>query len=147
MSYDSTREAKRVIIARHRQVVIWWCLVDYYKRFDDINAKLTYWEQEHVGIIMKQLHDVDFEGTNSEEARKQILEHLWKEILEFDTDKETIVNVFWDKFNKEEIPVDYSKWDSVANDFQKDIDKIIYLISSGTREEVDNYLLDRFGIQ
>jgi hypothetical protein len=144
MAYEKKEEIQR-IKSQTKSIVSWWCLLDYFKKYEDIN-NLTQHEQGKLAGLLHNLAADKVKDSNSKEVKLKILNDYWKEKLELDKDERNVVNVFWDKFNKEKIKREYNKLDDVARDFVKDIDVVINLISSGTRESIDTYLNNNFGV-
>lgn len=138
--------AKKKIEDQSNNLISWWCLLDYFKRFEDINS-LTPHEQGKLAGLLKSLSEIDFKKTDSIKARRKVLNDYWKDNgWDYDKYPERIVTVFSDKFLEENIKKDYSKWDIIAQDFIKDMDVIIELIAKGGRTAIDNYVKQKFGV-
>lgn len=144
MAYNREKIKQR-IKAQTKNIVSWWCLLDYFKKYEDIN-NLTQHEQGKLGGTLHTLAKDKVKDSDSEEVKIKILNDYWKDTLELHDNPETVVNMFWDKFNKECIKCDYDKFDEIGRDFNKDIDIVISLIASGTRSSIDTYLREKFGI-
>ena len=126
-----------------KNLLIWWCLCDYFYKYEDVN-NLLHHEKVKLRGVFKDCCRIKFKKLDSEKIKKSFLENLWIEEEEYIIDPSNVIPSFIEKFDDENIEYDDDKYLNVSKDFVKDIPKIISLISEGDHAKCVAYVNSRF---
>ena len=116
------------------QIVQNWCLIKYCNLYDEENYNRLHWSNELIAHIGKLLRQKIKGGINKERTTKI----AWIELEEIN-DPEIVEMTIVYKFDEEGIKTDLNK---IANEFIKQLDKIVYIISNGTPSELKKYVYE-----
>lgn len=128
--------------SRFANLLIWWCLCDYFHKYEDPNNLLHHETTKLIGAF-RDCSKIKFKKMNSEEMRKKTLQNIIsnEKYLENQTN---IISDFITKFDSEKIERNNNKYMDIANDFIKDIPTIISLIEKADSSKCINYVDSRF---
>ena len=116
------------------QIVQNWCLIKYCNLYDEENYNRLHWSSELIAHMGKLLRQKIKGGINKERTTKI----AWIELEEINN-PETVEMTIVYKFDEEGIKTDLNE---IANEFVKQLDKIIYLICNGTPSELKKYVYE-----
>ena len=103
-------------------LIMWWCLCDYFYRYEDPN-RLLHHEKIKLGGKFKDCCRIKFKNMDSTKIKKNFLENLWIEEEEYVTDPSGVITSVIEKFDDENIEYNDDKYLEVAKDFVKDMPK------------------------
>lgn len=124
-------------------LLIWWCLCDYFYKYEDPN-KLLHHEKVKLRGSFKDCCKLKFKKMDSSKLKRNFLEKIWTEEEDYLNTPSDVVPEFTEKFDDERIEEDEVKYNEVAKDFVKDIPKIISLIEEGNVMKCISYVNSRF---
>lgn len=137
------KEVEDTIRNQSDNIIIWWCLCDYFSKYDDVN-NLLHHEQIKLKGILRVINNIKVKKLNSKEIKKNYLHKLWIEDWEYVKKPNILIDVFEGKFDDEKIKYNKKKYTEVAKDFANEIPMLIELMSNKTPSEITKYVETRF---
>lgn len=114
------------------QIVENWCLVHYCTLYDIDNINKNHWKQELDAYCYRLFRTI------TKNDKQRILEQVWIRDNELNK-KEVVIQWMKRKFRIEQIK-DRAQQEQICQDFAKQIDHIIFLISGKDYQELYRYI-------
>lgn len=137
------KEVEDTIKNQSDNIIIWWCLCDYFSKYDDLNGLLHH-EKIKLKGILKKINELKVKKLDSKDIKRKFLHHWWVEGWEYTKRPSILIDVFEGKFDDEKIEYNRKKYLEVANDFAKEIPNLIELMSTKSLGEITKYINTRF---
>ena len=137
------KEVENTIKYQSDNIIIWWCLCDYFYKYEDPN-NLLHHEQIKLKGVLRVINNIKVKKLDTKEIKKSYLKKLWIDGWEYTKRPGILIDVFEGKFDDEKIEYSHKKYLEVAKDFAKEIPTLIDLISCKTSNEIAKYVIDRF---
>lgn len=137
------KEVEDTIKYQSENIIIWWCLCDYFSKYEDPN-NLLHHEQIKLKGILRKINELKVKKLNSSDIKRKFLHHWWIEGWKYIKRPSILIDVFEGKFDDEKIEYNRKKYLEVAKDFANEITTLIELMSSKAPSEITKYVNKRF---
>lgn len=137
------KEVEDTIKNQSDNIIIWWCLCDYFSKFEDPN-NLLHHEQVQLKGILRKINEMKVKKLDSKEIKRNFLNHWWVEGWEYTKRPSILIDVFEGKFDDEKIEYNRKRYTQVAKDFANEIPRLIDLMCNKSPSEITKYINTRF---
>lgn len=137
------KEVEDTIKNQSDNIIIWWCLCDYFYKYEDPN-ELLHHEQIKLKGLIRKINEMKVKKLDSKDIKRKFLHHWWIDGWEYTKRPSILIDVFEGKFDDEKINYNRKKYMEVAKDFANEIPELIDLMTSKSTNDISRYVINRF---
>lgn len=134
------KELEDKIDDKHRILILWWCLCDYFAKHEDPNTLLNH-EKTKLVPLMDEIRKYTIKKMNTERIKRNTLTYVLKEKYDYIKCPNNLMNVISGKFLEEHIDKKY--WKEVIDDFIQGVNELINILCDTTKS-LDSYIRKTF---
>lgn len=135
------KELEDKLDEQHENIIIWWCLCDYFSKHEDPNTLLNH-EKTKLIPLMEKIRNYTVKNMDTVKIKRNALTYFLKEKYDYLEKPSNLKPIICGKFYEEKIDEKYL--DEVINNFIDGIDDLIEVLSN-TKISISNYVKKYFG--